>query len=119
MAVVNGAASTLEPGASDCVWTPLLSGDTGSWMQLAGLPDRTLEVTGTFGGAAVTMQGTNQVDPNTGPLSGSGLTDQGASAISLTAAGVKLIAEATRWVRPVVTGGDGSTSLTARVVARA
>lgn len=101
-------------------WTGLLQGDDGAAYAPHDYPDRTVQVTGTFGGATVTIQGSN--DPTatdaSPPTAWFTLTDQTGGALVFTAAGGRLIVEATRWIRPLVTGGDGTTSVTADVVAR-
>jgi hypothetical protein len=98
-------------------WTGLLQGDDGAWVELQDHADRALHVRGTFGGATVTFQGSNE--PTAPAGAGVVLTSAptGAS-ISLTAAGARQIVEAMRWVRPVLSGGDGTTSLTVDVIAR-
>lgn len=95
-------------------WTPLLQGDDGSWVEFVQQPDRSIEVSGTFGGATVTLQGSNAPTPAAGYT----LTDPLGAALSFTSAGLRNVAEGARQVRPLVTGGDGTTSLTVRMVAR-
>ena len=95
-------------------WTPLALNDDGSWVEFVQQADRSIQVSGTFGGATVTIQGSNEPSPTSGPT----LTDLGGTSLSFTSAGLRSIAEGARQVRPVVTGGDGTTAITVRMVAR-
>jgi hypothetical protein len=109
------ASDQLHPTTLDVTWTGLLTTDDGAWFDCRDFADRTVQVFGTFGaGGGLTMQGSNEPTP-TNPFT---LTDQGGTNVALTAAGGRLLAEAPRWVRPLVTGGDGTTSLTVELVAR-
>lgn len=67
--------------------------------------DKSVQVSGVFGGASVVLQGTND------GANWFSLTDAQGNALTFTAAGLKLVAEATWKVRPVVTGGDGTTAV--------
>ena len=69
--------------------------------------DRSVQVTGEFSGATVTIQGTlDGVNwfPLKGPDTGTDLT--------FTSAGLRAVLENVVFIRPLVTDGDGSTSLT-------
>lgn len=81
-------------------WT-MATGDTAAPVSFAEFTDRSVQVTGDDGGGTVTMvgslDGTNYVT----------LTDPAGNAISLTAAGLKQISEATVSIGPVLTGGSG------------
>lgn len=88
-------------------WTGLLNGDDGEPAQLATYSDRSVQVTGTFGtGGSVTVEGSND------GTNWFALSDPQGLAITRTAAGLKGVSELTRYVRPRVTAGDGTTSLT-------
>ena len=93
--------------------TPLANGDSGAPIMMPGSADRSYQVTGTFGaGGSVQMEGSNDVvalgavPTNWFLLS----TPQGTTS-ARTTAGIIQIEEATLWVRPRVTVGDGTTSL--------
>lgn len=103
--------------AKTAQWTPLTtSNDTGTPIhnRLAAYMDRTVQVTGTFGAAAtVVLEGSND------GVNYATLTDPAANAISFTAAGLKQVTEAVLTARPrLVSGGDGSTSITVTVMLR-
>ena len=95
------------------VWTTLDSDDSGAPIELVDYPDMTVAITGTFGAAgSITMQGSND------GTNWFALTDPQGNAITKTAAGMEIVVEAPRYVRPLVAGGDGTTSLTATLLCR-
>jgi len=115
MAVQSVARTALNAGqlATLFTWTALANGDTGAPVEVGDFAGLTVTFEGTFGtGGTVKLRGsndgTNYYD----------LTNQAATAISKTAAGVSAVAEAPRYVRPEVTAGDGTTLLSCRLVAR-
>lgn len=115
MAERTPTRTDLKTGVPACIitWTGLLNTDTGSAIELVDYPDKTVTITGTFGtGGTLVMQGSND---GTNWFS---LTDPQANAISKTAAAMEAILEAPRYMRPNVTAGDGSTSLTVQVCCR-
>lgn len=105
----------ITPSLIQTTWTGLLVTDDGSWVANDGHPDRTFQVLGTFGGATLRMEGTNEATPGAAVFT---LTDQVGGPLAFTAAGGRVAAEAPRWVRPFVVGGDGTTALTVVAVSR-
>lgn len=114
-------------------WGPMANGDVGLGVgnplgfgagattvagggpNLAGYADKSIQVEGTFGAAgSVACEGTN--DGNAAHFRA--LTDPSQVTIAITAAGIKSVTEAVIWVRPHVTAGDGTTSLTATMFFR-
>lgn len=93
-------------GTRRAEWDALTTGDDGQPIDWSEFADRSVQVYGTFGGATVTMQGSN--DPGPTPTNWNTLTDLQGNALAFTAAGLEMIAEPTCWVRPVVTGGAGT-----------
>lgn len=94
-------------------WTGLDLDDSGIPIECVGYADRTVQVTGTFGtGGSVTIQGSND------KTNWFALTDPQGNAITKTAAGLELIMEAPLYLRPIVTAGDGTTSLTVSILCR-
>lgn len=91
-------------------WASMANGDTGAPVEWGQYADRSIQFDGTFGtGGTIKWQvsndGTNWFDA----------TDPQGNAISKTAAALEQVAEATRWARPNVTAGDGTTALNARL----
>lgn len=96
-------------------WGPMANGDigvnaagtSGTGMTMANYSDRSFQVEGTFGSSGTcVLEGTND------GTNWRTLSDPQGNAISLTTAAIKQITEACIQVRPHVTNGDGTTSLT-------
>mgnify|MGYP001171422070 CR=1 FL=1 len=94
-------------------WGPMATGDTGAPIgrDLLDYADRSIQATGTFGGATLSVQGSND------GTNYAALTDGNGTAIALAAAGIEQIYEVTRMQRPAVTGGAG-VAITATLFAR-
>jgi len=94
-------------------WAPLANGDVGVTADYPRWADRNIQIFGTFGaGGSIKVEGSND-NSNWATL-----TDMGGATLVFTSAGVRMIQENVMWVRPSVTAGDGTTSLTAILVAR-
>lgn len=91
-------------GVTRISWS-LGAGDTGKAVNLANFPDKTVHMTATFGSA--TLRGSNLATPDD-TVAGDwfNLTDPQGTAITLTAAGGKLVAENPLWISPITTGGS-------------
>lgn len=86
-------------------WPNLAMGDDGEPVEMSFLTDRTVQVVGTFGGAGVIIEGSlNGTDYAV-------LTDPQGNGLTVSAAKIETIMEAVAYVRPRITGGDGTTSL--------
>jgi hypothetical protein len=123
--VVNTCKNVdLQDGAiQSIVWSPLTSTNLdGSPVRGAAFADRCFQVDGTFGaGATVTIQGSNdETDPPTNwyPLTKAGTAAAVMAFTTAGGAGIATANELTRWVRPLLAGGDGTTSLNVKLVAR-
>lgn len=92
-------------------WAAMGNADTGTEIQMAQASDRSVQVSGTFGGATVVLQGSND---GTNWVT---LTDPQGNAISKTSAAIEQIEEATLSIRPVTSGGTG-TSIDVNVLLR-
>lgn len=93
-------------------WADLLSGDDGEPVRLAVYSDRSIQLSGTFGGASVTIGGSND------GITYHALTDTSGTALSLTSACLKQIVELPVYLKPRVFGGDGTTNLTVVLAGR-
>ena len=119
MATVNPTISRNQAGGDDSIlvatWTPLTTANAdGATMKYPEWADRTFSVTGTFGaGGTLVIQGSND-GTNWFTLNSAA----GATAASFTAAGIKTMIELPLFVRPFVSAGDGTTSLSVILVAR-
>jgi hypothetical protein len=88
---------------------PYDAGDiaVGEELTMTGSPDRSVQVVGTFGtGGTCVIEGSNN------GVNWTVLKDHLANTLSFTAAGIQSIDQITRFIRPRVSGGDGTTSLT-------
>lgn len=90
-------------GAVLVTWDAMATGDDGVAFGLNYAADLTFQVTGTFGGATVTFQGSND-GTNWHPLTQRGST----TSMAYTSAANHICQEMPAFVRPVVTGGAGS-----------
>lgn len=113
--------SITAPGSVDVIavqWGPAKNGDTFVPLISGSLVDHSIQVEGTFGnGTSVTLQGSNDATSTT---TGNyhALTDPYGTTIAITQAAIKQSTEVTAWVRPAITSGDGSESLTITVSVR-
>lgn len=110
-------AQTLAPSGHTNImlftWSGLANGDDGSPVDYPDFVDRCVAFTGIFG-AGGTIQLEGSIDgTNYFPL-----TDPQGNNISKTAAAIEQVIEMPRWVRPRVTGGDGTTALVCNLWAR-
>lgn len=100
-------------------WSPLTTTNTdGDPISAVEWADRSITFTGTFGvGGTVKLRGSNLAD-KTDANGYFDLTDPQGNAISKTAGAIEAITEIVRWVKPVVTLGDGSTAITVTLIVR-
>lgn len=110
--------STRDGSVISVTWSALTTTNTsGSPIPAAEWADRTIQFAGTFGaGGTVKLQGTLDADP----LSSNyvDLADPQGNAISKTALSIEAVLELVQWVKPVVTAGDGTTSINATMLLR-
>ena len=114
MATRNAVVSYPSKGVVKVQWTGLLNTDVGDAQDLSRYPDITVQASGIFGvGGTVSLQGTND-GSNFNILNDS--RGEG-NAMTFTAADQRQLSEgAVAGLRPNVTAGDGSTSLTITLI---
>lgn len=119
MATITPAISSLPTFGNTSVhvysWTPMtFSGtDVGAPIEMPGSADRTVQVTGTPGtGGSVRIEGS--MDGVTYAV----LSDPQGNALDITTLKIETIMELVRYIRPRITAGDGSTSLTVQILMR-
>ena len=108
MAVIKGVVSDIglnDGSAKQVFWEAVGDGDSGAPVELIEWGDRTVQVKGTFDGATLTMQGSND-----GAVWVT-LTDPLGNNVAFTAAGGKAILERYRYVRPLPSSTSGNTDL--------
>jgi hypothetical protein len=87
-------------------WSTLLNGDSGTPLDQSQYTDKSVQVSGTFGsGGSIRLLGSND------GINWNVLTDPQGNNLVVTASAIKYVAEATRWIKPEVTAGDGTTNL--------
>lgn len=112
MATVNLSRPSSGGFGQTIIWTPLANGDDGQAWDTQDYPDISVQFGGTFGaGGTVIIEGCNEVTP-TNWLT---LNDPQGNAASTTSAKIEQLMENVRWVRPRVTGGDGTTAITVSI----
>lgn len=104
-------------------WANMANGDIGLPYALPEWADRNVQVAGTPGaGGNARIEGSNEGNPAAQPQSlptdYATLNDASGTALNFTAAGLKEISECPLWIRPNITAGDGTTSLTVILVVR-
>ncbi len=115
MAIKAGVMTNIAESdrAKLVTWAALANGDSGDPVQWVDYADRCFQVTGTFGtGGSITLKGSND---GTEFLA---LTDPQGNALTFTSAKIEQVLELPRYVKPVVTAGDVTTSLTATICMR-
>lgn len=113
MAVRDHQQAWVQSGVSRTVWSGLLNTDTGSPQKDAALPDRSVQVGGTFGaGGSVALKGSND------GVTYFTLTDPQGNALVFTANAIEQVQENTLFTRPEVLAGDGTTNLTVTLISR-
>jgi hypothetical protein len=94
-------------------WPSLAQGDDGDALPFAQYSDKSVQVAGTFGGATLRVEGSNN-----GGSTWATLTDPQGNDLLITSAKIEMVTEATVLVRPIVVGGDGTTSLTVSMLCK-
>lgn len=109
MAVRQGSQINDNDGRMNYLWSGLLNGDTGTPAgTMEHVADYTLQVTGTFGvGGSVALQGSND-----GGVTFFALEDVTGTTIAATTNKIWRLSHITKQVRPIVTAGDGTTTVT-------
>lgn len=116
---VRAVTVTPSPGgnanAALVTWTGLLqtSSDTGEPYEAGDFADATVQFGGTFtGGGTVVLEGSND------GVTYTTMTDPQGNNLQYTAAGLELIAEKPRYIRPRITAGGASTSISVLLYVR-
>lgn len=100
-------------------WGPIGDSDTCVGVKRPDLADRSFQVEGTFNGATIQCQGSNDsIDGSNGSGNWRQLSNPSGTAIGISTSGaIQQVTEATLWIRPSTSGGTSS-SLTVTVCAR-
>lgn len=90
-------------------WGGIAQGDTAAAIPIPSLADKTIQVVGTFGGGSISIQGALESDLATAVFTE--LTNPQGDALSYSAAGIDTVLQNVYWIKPVLTGGDGTTDI--------
>lgn len=116
MAVVAHSIETLGTHKEKTwvyTFSNLANGDTGEPIEMPSCADRSIQVVGTFGsGGNLRIEGSND------GTNYAVLTDPQGNNLNITSAKIEQAMEVVRYMRPNVTAGDGTTSLTVIILAR-
>jgi hypothetical protein len=93
-------------------WSGLLLGDEGDALPFSQYTDRSVQVSGTFGGASLRFEGSNN------GTDWAVLTDPQGNDLLITTAKIEMVTEATLLTRPRVVGGDGTTNLSVHLLCK-
>lgn len=93
-------------------WAAMQADDDGEPVRLAVYSDRSVQLTGTLGGASVTIGGSND------GVNYHALNDPQGNALTLSAAALRQIVELPLFIKPKVFGGDGTTNITVTLAGR-
>ena len=92
-------------------WMTMLQGDDGLPIGNAQFTDRSVQAVGTWGGATLTVEGSND-----GGTTWATLQDAEGAALSISSNDFKQIMEVSELIRPNLTGGDGTTDIDVHIV---
>lgn len=104
MATISSSKQTLE-GADKTVrvlWEAMGDDDDGTPIIVGERPDGSVQPVGTFGGATVTLQGSND------GVNWVSLTDEASTAVTFTATGLRMFLPRCWQVRVITAGGSGT-----------
>ena len=112
--------ASLNQNVRTIAWSPLAENQAGAWAAFADFSDKTVHIFGVFNGATVTMQGSNDPLVLTTPDTAAAetLVDPQGNTIAKLASNMSQILENPLYIRPNVTGGDGSTAVSVIVSVR-
>ncbi len=116
MATINPTGSWIERGVHKTTWAGLTaSSDTVGAQNGAGLPDKTIFITGTMNSAVVTIKGSNNTA--TGPYAPL-VVPQGNSIAFTATTQVEVILENPQYIKPFVSGATGGTDVDVLMISR-
>lgn len=104
MAIITGTISKVKAWSDTWIasWLAIGNADTGTGIELTGMADRSIQVSGTWASATVVVQGSND------NVTWVTLVDPQGNAISKTADFIEQILEYTRYIRVSSSGGAGT-----------
>lgn len=117
MATTQGTGAWYRKGVHKQTWLAIPNGNDGSTLSAAGLSDKSVQVTGTFGaGGTLIIEGSNDGGTTWATLNDT--RGETTGALSFTGADLRTILENVELIRPRVTAGDGTTSLNVYILSK-
>lgn len=110
------AQSRIESGNQKTLivkWTGMQNGDDGDPLRFSQYADKSVQVVGTFG-----VGGSLRVEGSIDGTNYAALTDPQGNALDITSAKIEAVTELVQFVRPRITGGDGTTLLDITLIAK-
>lgn len=102
----------IQEGVWQCEWPSLLTGENGDAASLSKWPTKSIHVSGTTGaGGSINVQGSND------GVNWFTLDESPGDALATMAPGIKNILQNTKFIRPAVVSGDGTTNLRVIIIA--
>lgn len=93
------------------VWETMDSSNLdGTGIEMPSASDRSVHVLGTFGGATMTIEGSNVAAP-AADADWAILKDSAGNNLSFTSAGIQTVIDNVRHIRPKMTGATGTTDI--------
>lgn len=114
--MINYSKVLLESQADTChvyTYAGMANGDDGKPLEQAENADRSVQVDGTFG-----LAGNLAIEGSNDGITYYVLTDPQGNSLNFTSGKIEAVTEATRFIRPRVTSGDGTTNLTVNMLVR-
>jgi len=106
MANISAVGTYPNRGVVKLVWSSLTNSDTALSQSIPDFPDKTVQVDVTAGTPTCVLQGSN--DASTWHT----LVDPQGNNISFTADGIEQVLENTQYIRPAITAGTGTVTVT-------
>lgn len=102
MAVINGKTFASQHGVLQTTWTPLGNADTGTPEELSRYPNKSVQIGGTFGGATVVLEGSDD------GITYATVKDITGALVSGTSAARFDVVDIPYFIRPRTSGGSGT-----------
>lgn len=115
MATIAAVTTFIQKGVVQISWEGFAaSADVGTAQSIAGFPDKSVQITGTFTGSpTIVIEGSND------GTNFSTLVDPQGNALSFTAAALEQVLEVVRFIRPRLTAGTGGADIDVTLVGKA
>lgn len=111
MATINGVSGFVQHSVYQTVWSAMGNSDTGTKEELSRYPNKSVTFNGTFGGATVVLEGSDD------DVTYFTVNDIKGNAVSTNAAARFDVVDVPKFMRPRTSGGTG-TSINVTLISR-